>query len=294
MLKLPSVTKPNEQADWAELCCLFSDQLSLSRSELRIMFESDVADEEKNDLEDCEAVDTIIDDIWTEIIWRNSVGGHFYPFTISPENTLTKKADWNQYLPYVYMLLLSRHYFFASTKINTALEQYSKPFERLTTHATRKYLGLSICIGSPRRYGVPTNFIEALGVTSDLCNEALCSEPNILKWAKDEDVDVIAWRPIDNRSGQVFILLQCTIERNWHSKPKVDIDTWWKIIDFSAKPMPGLAIPFVEHEEWHKRSIRKGVIFDRLRLSRLFQNSKYLHKYMKSFCETQIPKLPTA
>jgi len=277
----PSISNSNEQADWAELCCLFTEEQSLSKSEFRATIEQDKGDVETN---------KIIENIWAEITWRNRNGNSAYPIEIS-SNRIKKKSNWKNYLPYTYMLLLSRHHFYPITQIDTQDQQYYKLFERLTNYALRKYLEFSINIGSPRTHGVPAVFKDALQLTSQLCNENICPEPSILRYAKDGEVDNIAWIPLDKRSGQVILLLQCTIERKWYRKPKIDVDTWCKIIDFSVQPIPGLAFPYIEHEQWHDYSLRKGLLLDRMRISKLTSKSYYLRNKMKVFCKMQIDKI---
>ena len=68
--------------------------------------------------------------------------------------------------------------------------------------------------------------------------------PEIAENAKDEDVDVIAWRPIDSRSGQIILLIQCTIERDWRrSAAKIDYEIWKNIMNLATPPRKGFGFP---------------------------------------------------
>jgi hypothetical protein len=70
------------------------------------------------------------------------------------------------------------------------------------------------------------------------------------------------------------LLVQCTVQLTWERKVKdISVEQWEKWIDFSmVPPQRALVIPFSEDprdKHWEDRSLRAGVVIDRLRLLEL-------------------------
>jgi hypothetical protein len=91
----------------------------------------------------------------------------------------------------------------------------------------------------------------------------------------DAGVDVVVWwRFADGRRGFPVLLAQCTLQLSWESKlHDIDIDQWRAWIDFdTVPPQRALVIPFADrrdHPLWPDRTLRAGVIVDRVRLLEL-------------------------
>lgn len=284
LLEVPSLPDANVQADWAEASCLFGDDASISRAN----FEIALSESGYNNSEE------IINNIWAETDWRKNIIPDYYPFNIL-YGRIEKRKNWEEVLPYSFMLLLSTNFFYESTKNRKReLRTSSKLFERLTAVALKKYLSRSINIGSPREGRMPRSLKQSIQIFCNLSNEALRRKPEITHYAKDEGVDVIAWSPIDSRSGQIILLTQCTVEKNWtKSTDKINLDTWRNIVNFTAIPQKALAFPYVCHAQWKNWSTRGGILFDRLRLVSLFPMTStiYLRKPITNWCTSQISRL---
>lgn len=284
LLEAHSIPNANTQADWAEASCLLGGDTSISRS----YFDTALTEFGYDDSE------LIIGDIWREINWRKNVLPKYYPINVH-YGRIERNCSWQDQLAYSFMLLLSTSFFCGRTKI-TQKEQrvQSKLFERVVTVATKRYLVKSINIGFPREGRMPRSLHKSIKLFCDLSNEAVRQKPEIVHYAKDEGVDVIAWNPLDNRPGQVILLVQSTIERNWpRSTQKINLDAWKNIVNFASTPCKALAFPYVCHSQWKSWSTRGGMLFDRLRLTSLFPMTStiYLKKKISEWCERQISRL---
>ena len=284
LLEAPSLPNANIQADWAEASCLLGNDTSVSRAEFEIALTEFGYDNSE----------LVIGNIWAEIGWRKSVIPKYYPIDIH-YNRIERNRSWQNILSYSFMLLLSTSSFYESTKLRQREQgTLSKLFERLATAALKRYLTRSINIGSPREGRMPRSLFQSLELFCDFSNEVMRERPEITHYAKDEGVDVIAWNPIDVRSGQVVLLIQCTIEKNWpRSTNKINLDTWKNIVNFAATPSKALAFPYVCRSQWKNWSTRGGILFDRLRLASFFPMTSriYLRKKTSEWCERQISRL---
>lgn len=280
LLEVPSLPTANIQADWVELSCLLGNDESISRAEM----ESALSQLGHDDPE------PIINNIWGEIGWRKSVIPEHYPIDVH-YNSIQRNRSWQDILSYSFMLLLATNSFYESTKlINKDKRTVSKLFERLATVAMKRYLMQSINIGSPREGRMPKSLYQSLQLFCDFTKETMRVKPEIRHYAKDEGVDVIAWNPVDNRPGQLIMLVQCTIEKKWYrSTEKINVDTWKNIVNFVANPCKALAFPYVCSSQWKEFSTRGGVLFDRLRLTLFFPmtSTLYLRKRIIDWCEKQ-------
>lgn len=252
------------QADWIEASCLFGKDRYVSRSEASVALES------SGSFRDYQ-INRVIGNAFEEIKRRQSLLKD-YPFYLD-RNGISRVGTWNDFCAYSFMLLLSINHFYKQTQLNnTNRGKPVKLFEALTTLALNKYFPASINIGWPRDT-IPKDFIEALKFFCQISNESIQEKPLLSQSPKDEDVDVISWNPIDTRSGQVILLAQCTIEKDWQrSGAKILITSWEKIVNFATTPSRALAFPQVcDLSQWKYQSGKCGILLDRLRLVSLFK-----------------------
>ena len=285
MLEVPSLPNSEFRADWAEMCLLFSGDDSISRSDFYSIIQ------ESTGLNP----DRVTDDIWQEIMWREGTCPEIYPVRYTHSRLIRKEPEILPQ-PYSFMLLLARSHFYESTKITSRGRRIpSKLFERLVSIVLKQYLGMSINPGHPRE-GIfaSKTFRQSVDFFSKVSYEEVASYQQIRKNAKDEGVDVIAWRPIDSRSGQAIIFVQCTIEKDWMDKTgEISLEGWQDIVNFAVPPIRAMAFPCVYHNQWNLWSKRGGILFDRLRLTLLFpKNLRYFEKRMNKWAGNQISKLP--
>jgi hypothetical protein len=291
MLEIPSLPNSEVEADWAEMCVLFSEDGSISQSDFR---------ESLSETTSYSKADRTVDNIWQELMWRHEAYPKIHPI-LPTQSRLVRIQKWTVAQPYSFMLLLARSNSYGSTKITIRKRRNpSKLFERLVSVGLKEYFGRSINPGHPPegRFSSLT-FRQSVSFFSDVSNEDVANPQVIRRNAKDEGADVIAWRPIDRRSGQAIILVQCTIGDDWTSKVgEISLTGWQDIINFSVTPIKAMAFPCIYHDQWNLWSKRGGILFDRLRLTSLFaqaqkrSNSRYLERKMKCWTKNQIAKLP--
>jgi hypothetical protein len=256
------------QADWIETSCLFGRDISVSKPDVSVALEN------SGDFDEGQ-IARIIEDAFAEINRRKNILAKNFAFEVD-QNKIRRLGHWWEFPAYSFMLLLSTNYFDEHTKLtNENRGTPAKLFEGLTTLALNKYLPAAINIGWPR-LTTPKDLSEALDFFCRISKERMREEPEIADQAKDEDVDVIAWSPIDSRPGQVILLVQCTIEKDWRkSGSKIDIATWKNIMNFTTPPRKALAFPQVcGLAQWKYQSTKCGILFDRLRLASLFPADK--------------------
>jgi hypothetical protein len=109
----------------------------------------------------------------------------------------------------------------------------------------------------------------------EFADVATDADREILNSYKDGGADIVVWwRFRDDRPGFPVLLGQCTVQVSWEDKLEdINVDLWGKWIDFSTvPPQRALVIPFAEDREsphWADRTVRAGVIVDRLRILEL-------------------------
>jgi hypothetical protein len=152
LLNPPEIVESSKLADWAELCLMFGNDASISKSEFITAFEEDMK-------QDVESTITII---WHEVYWRKMIASDYYPFEISASN-IERKSDWEETICYCFMTLLSAQSFIPEIKVKPAeWTATAKLFEKVTESALKKYVGETIIMGAPRTDNVPTNFDDSI------------------------------------------------------------------------------------------------------------------------------------
>ena len=165
-----------------------------------------------------------------------------------------------------------------------------------------KYLGSAVNTGAPRQLGLPRTFGKCLDQICELTGEHRGPRDPLLPVRKDAGVDVISWRPLDSRPGQVILLVQCAAGEKWHDKTNdINLDVWKKLVDFAANPVKALAFPSVyitstaeQEKRWIAYSWAGGILLDRLRIASWFPRSTRspIWSEMSAWCQCQIERLP--
>ena len=172
-------------------------------------------------------------------------------------------------------------------------------FWNLKSDSRKELKAAKLSFGKPSYYLLFSLFFFGYFLLSTILNwgfnlgspPAIRDKPEFTHYAKDEGVDVIGWKPIDGRAGQLILLTQCTIEKKWSdSTQKIDLDTWANIVNFTTKPQKALAFPYVCHSQWKTLSTKGGILLDRLRLVSLFPmvSTLYLRKKITNWSTLQI------
>jgi hypothetical protein len=291
MLEIPPFANPEAEADWAELSCLLGDKPIISRPEIEKTLEEGNFD----------SPDGIIEDIWQQVQWRQTVCSARYPIFASVGH-LERLGPWDSYFPYTFMLLLSSQSFHKETEIKK--EQWvkvSKIFERLVTKAIEQYVGCAINVGRPRGNNIPRSFGECLKFICSRTYERKVFGQLPFHHTQDGGVDVIGWKPFDNRCGQIMLLVQCCAGERWYDKlSEVDLKTWCNLIQFAANPIKSIAFPSVYStlesvtwDNWLTYSWKGGILLDRLRIASLaaIDRTSDLGVQLVEWSEEQIRKL---
>ena len=140
----------------------------------------------------------------------------------------------------------------------------TKLFEKISAHALRNFLDCEIYV-----LGFPEgkNLNEYLDEISENVHEdrGTQAHPDY----KDDGVDVIGYKIFgDNRSGNMYVLLQCAAGVNWTTKHSIPVQRWTKYIDWydSTIILSISTTEFVTTRDWFKRVSTYGIVFDRSRI----------------------------
>lgn len=247
-------------ADWAEATLLIEDRRRLSRAAIRQRLVGASGDD---------GGELLLDLLLAEVQRRERLAPAAYPYT--SDGTSIERRAGIEARPYHFILLLA-----ASPNFRNANDAFDEPvelFDYLVVQALRSYLGpsaVAIRFGHPSRDGRPPSFPDAVGWLADQMN--LGRGPSEPSWRRrDGGLDVAAWRPfMDERSGFIAILCQCTIAKKWVRKA-LDLPyfLWPGWIDFGIPPATALAIPFAVpagFDQWDELRRTVTLVLDRFRL----------------------------
>lgn len=258
----PDPTDCLRLADWMEVETLVAPQRSASRTEvlslLRIGAVGDQTDE-----------DRIILDAFGELERRSIAADSSYPFIVDGSLLTLRSDNWRNYAAYVFCLLVSYKGVQEASGLNP-----KRLFEEIASIAAQRYL-----VGQARHFGFPRprQPKSFAGAVSNLCQEMREGEgyhdPGYKHDAKDDAVDIIAWRPFqDNLPGKMLLFGQCAAGSDWYGKrsdrdPKAFCDMWMKRPPVSPM-VKAFFIPHrLESERWEHLGRYAGIVFDRCRIA---------------------------
>ena len=153
--------------------------------------------------------------------------------------------------------------------------------------------GCSVSFGWPRPTREP--FLEKLREIYTLFGEGNVvdtARPGVSPWVKDEEIDVIAWRPMADRgAGTMYLLGQVASGDNWEGKSIKGgpIDSfhhnWFRppppsvaqSAIFIPHAVPPVQMSGTRRERLAAITVRFGTVFDRLRLPAATQKGLDLH-----------------
>ncbi|MGH7720088.1 MAG: hypothetical protein ACREON_14760 [Gemmatimonadaceae bacterium] len=308
MLQLPTPDlSPELLADWAELCCLFGDQPTLSAARISDFLQEEfglddfedfaigagVADSELTEeleaelraeghdeaAEGLNPVNQQTEATLSQLSFRSQVVGHAYPITVEAAGA-RRAASWEERPIYAFLCLLGARLLY---RLEVPFHVPARLFERVVTEALRQYVG-----GEALRFGWPPledepagNFRSKVVGLARRMGEDVGRMRSVSPGAKDYDLDVIAWRGFrDGKTpGQLVVVCQCAIGQDWREK-LLSVDSWQEVITFNVRPVGALAFPVVPSREpeflfnWHDVTARGNLPLDRLRLASLLDESK--------------------
>ena len=262
-------TDPINQADWLELVTLLRDDRSTSINDLRqLLVATDTATSFADDGDPPDELQA--EEALAELARRARAADGAYPFEFDRTGTLITLKNDSAYVPYVFCLLLS----WLGAAREQAQADVARLFERLATVAACQYLGAAIRFGHPREDLSP-KFEDAL---AEVCKALGDGEPGLqaggLRDTKDGHLDVVAWKTIDGKPGQMVLFGQCAAGGNWTTKlGELNVRDFLALYmkrALAVEPVRAFFTPFqISQQTWWQTSVKAGIVFDRCRISRL-------------------------
>ena len=277
MLRLPregfrlSVNAHNVSLDalveWVEGSITFADDKLTQTDAIDILMEEEIYRSQDFARERLEIA-------WGEMARRQKVLGSYSPYSVDGQR-IRRILDWPETAAYSFCLLLALQVRYRDALDATVPPDYTTQgilFERLTLAAL---MGRGMAVHSTAWSKVASASIrERVAALAEHLGERAV-EGGIEHWAepqiKDGGLDVVCHLPFaDGWGGRPLYLVQCASGENWKGKkatPKVAL--WEKLIDFTTRPMRGLAMPFALLEDEFRREANDdllALLLDRHRL----------------------------
>ena len=203
---------------------------------------------------------------------RAQMLGNQYPLTFDT-SSIIRADEWERF-PYTVFLVMSGTSLAVLKDEARSSGEPERWFEEIVSDAICAWLGPEshgIRFGWPSDNGRPAEFPEAIRWLSEKMNVELGTSyrPPI---RKDGGVDVVVWRPFDDRrAGFPIVLVQCTLQKDLIAKSRdIDITNWAGWLALDRQPSVILATPRVVPDgtdRWNQLN-RQGLVFERLRLAR--------------------------
>ncbi|WP_418262077.1 hypothetical protein [Flavobacterium faecale] len=199
--------------------------------------------------------ETIVDE-WISIL-ESRIYLYKKPIYTISNNKITPNYSWSE-IP-EYFLCLYYSYNGAKDKTNgTSL------FEKISAQALKNFLnGEVFILGFPSGKSF-NDYLDDIGNT--------CYEDRVLQahhTYKDDGVDVIGYKLFDdNRSSNLYVLLQCAAGKHWGAKKPINMNNWGLYIKWYRENIIQSisTVEFVENTTWKKSTSAFGMLIDRLRI----------------------------
>lgn len=287
LLDVPDLDEIPSLTDWFEVAFLAAGSKSKTHAQLRDTLTAAVA-------ASAEEVELASNLVFKEVKRRRQICGNRYPFIVEEKSVLYDDAADGEF--YKFLLLVVASPLLRNEKRHDEVDQL---FDDLVLDAIRGYLGegsAAVRFGWPASGGRPKKFGDAIAWLTAQMN----LQPGVgvaLPQSKDGGVDIVAWKPFnDRKAAYVVILAQCTVRTNWIPKAKDIIDmVWLAWLDTGRPVVIALAIPFIippQFDRWDSLRRTVGVVFDRLRICQyLAAFSSANHATMVAWANAELAKL---
>jgi hypothetical protein len=273
LLKFPENTNnPLECADWMELAALVSPERRCSIATVERNLKRLSAYDAKSAIQQNANVEAACGEILGEVRRRALASAGAYPFTV--ENTgILVTGDVKDYSPYVFCLCLS-WFGWRQRKGNKTFPR--RMFEDLSKYAAQAFVGgEALRFGAPR-VELPKPFKDALIHLAVATGEGEARNIDGKVDAKDDTLDLVAWRDFPDRAeGKLILVGQCASGANWESKVGELNASAFFLHWFSEVPPSlsgGMSVAFfvphrIAKKRWVHNTRRAGIIFDRCRIA---------------------------
>ena len=162
-------------------------------------------------------------------------------------------------------------------------------FEKISANALKNFINGEIyTLGFPARL----NFNQHLDEIAKCCSEQRGMPAN--NSYKDDGVDVLGVKSFgDNRSSNLYILLQCAAGRHWTAKKPIILNRWTNyIVWYPENLIQSIStVEFVEQKDWDKHSSTFGMLLDRIRIYNFLYKTgidQLLRDEISIWCEMKI------
>jgi hypothetical protein len=192
-------------------------------------------------------------------------GTAFIPYVIRRDKVESLIADKDNYLHYFYCL-------YYAVKGGNSSAFNTNIFEQITDNSLKNYFGTtnSTITSIGQSTSNLKGSIEAIRVS---LMEVKGSYDDIRPQAKDGGIDIVTFKPLDNRGNQIVCLTDATIGKNWRDQKQVvtKLRYWQDYIHFKVCPVTCLSIVhIVDEADFYQASRDNGLIFDRARIMKYF------------------------
>ena len=293
MIKPPPSLDPPALADWVEYSAL-TTPAGISRADVTRSLEGAGVD-------DNDEVNSLLGDISRHITDRRFWLRQKYPLRVT-RLSFERKNDWRSYLAYMFLLSCTMTHHYGELSMSKARsKEPAEIFGFIARDVLGRYLdGQAVRFDAPRRAPLPTQFGKALDYLQTCTLERSGGGAITTGREKDDGLDVVAWKSLgDGRPGQVVILGQCAIGKNWEGKlSDLNNELWAKHLRWHVKPLRAMLVPFhfyvgdidLQQQLWERHSTIAGIFFDRLRIARWLprNGSAEVEARAEAWCDDQL------
>jgi hypothetical protein len=253
-------------ADWIEASLLFSNNTSLSKSDI-----VDILHEE-NIYREQDFAKEFVDNCWDEISRRhNNIRNNTY---IQIEKLkLVKNINWSETPAYSFCLLtcLNTYYDFTIKKTDF-INQQGELFEEVTKESLSTLFPNWNVFRTGYDRHTKKKFPQLLESISRELKISVKTESSMYfsNSQHDAKLDLILFRHFeDNYCNIPIYLFQCASGENWlRKKMEPSIEHWKKLLCFDSHPVKGFSIPYcldLKEHRLHSSQI-DGILLDRMRI----------------------------
>lgn len=257
-------------ADWVEILALISPDENSSKGDLESALRTASVLEARGDA----AIEEKCLQVFNELEERAKSADTAYPFDIEG-GTITVKQDRNQFVAYIFCLLLSYFKWKSQRHREVGVNPWLL-FENLSSIAAKNYVaGKVITFGTSR--GESNKAAKAFRTIVDLLSHDLGEGGGFrdqpIKGVKDDKVDLVAWRDFNDEWPSKLVLFgQCAAGTGWLEKdrelaPQAFWDQWMSVGKVSEHLRSFYMPQRIHKNMWNKRARRTGLLFDRCRIA---------------------------
>lgn len=257
-------------ADWLELNAVAEGQCSLGDLTTALHAEGDTD----------ERVQDVLGAVASELIFRSASAATGYPFTNS--NGSIVPASGVRESTYLHCLLLT-YFGPGHAPLKSAGLFPDRMFEAICREAARTLLdgettkATAVRFGAPRVRGeLAASFIKAIDELCELIGDGggfNAYEAVNASWRGDRGLDIVAWRPLDSRPGQLMLFGACASGKDWHDKLdelSEDFSHDWMRLRHIPPPVRAFfTVQVIEKTDWRNVARRVGLLLDRPRIASL-------------------------